>query len=222
MVDSRPLNEVAAGFGIIAEGGEEFINVAYGKNANDAFNNARKSADDEYGHREGYSGEINSVHSFSMGGSKMDIAKARKIADKRLDDMQKRDCECIPVTKAFKHTFDVKFIWHPGDGGIFEIADLIKEIERFRWIPHYGMQPNKKKYSGKIQKYLDNAFEQGASYGGYMDATKDVNVGTKFTLKKSNMKHERNNGQRAGYTVKFTLTYIGKTEAFLFYGVAPS
>jgi len=45
-------------------GAQEFSVYAVAKTPQDAFRKAQREADDYYGHREGYSGQINSKHEF--------------------------------------------------------------------------------------------------------------------------------------------------------------
>lgn len=60
-------------------GSQAFTTYSRGKNVNDAYNRAVEAANDEYGHQEGYSGEINSSGGFR------DITSEFKSSKKSLD-----------------------------------------------------------------------------------------------------------------------------------------
>lgn len=60
-------------------GSQAFTTYSRGKDVNDAYNRAVNAANDEYGHQEGYSGEINSSGGFR------DITKEFKASKKSLD-----------------------------------------------------------------------------------------------------------------------------------------
>lgn len=47
-------------------GAQEFYTCAFGKSAGEAFEKARKQAEQEYGHQEGHSGHINMKHSVEV------------------------------------------------------------------------------------------------------------------------------------------------------------
>jgi len=60
-------------------GSQAFTTYSRGKNVNDAYNRAVEAAEEEYGHQEGYSGEINSSAGFR------DITNEFKSSKKSLD-----------------------------------------------------------------------------------------------------------------------------------------
>jgi hypothetical protein len=60
-------------------GGNYFTNQLSGKSMQDAYNKARENAEEEYGHQEGYSGEINSTYDC------IDVTKLYKSSNKTLN-----------------------------------------------------------------------------------------------------------------------------------------
>lgn len=70
-------------------GSQAFTTYSRGKDVNDAYNRAVNAANDEYGHQEGYSGEINSSGGFR------DITKEFKASRKSLDGFINEQMETL-------------------------------------------------------------------------------------------------------------------------------
>ena len=69
-------------------GSQAFTNYSRGKDVKDAYNRAVEAAEEEYGHQEGYSGEINSSAGFrdvtkEWKASKMSIDKFIETANRQ-------------------------------------------------------------------------------------------------------------------------------------------
>lgn len=83
-------------------GAETFFTTVVGrfKNANDAFKQAKIDAKDYNGHQGGYSGDIQTVYGFSLreDAPRYGTKAFDKWLDKRLDRMDKRECECVEIT----------------------------------------------------------------------------------------------------------------------------
>ena len=68
-------------------GASNYTNYARAKNMNEAYKQCVENADDEYGHQEGYSGEINCSHGF------IDKTNAWKASKLKLEDYINRNCD---------------------------------------------------------------------------------------------------------------------------------
>ena len=102
-------------------GSQSFKTYSRGKSANDAYNRAVEDANDEYGHQQGYSGEINSsggfrdvTSKFKASGKSLDV-----YINERLDSLSKFDgaeAICIeqPVTNNNKIKTQVDHIVEKG------------------------------------------------------------------------------------------------------------
>tara|TARA_R110000772_G_scaffold6250_5_gene21940 strand:- start:1666 stop:2007 length:342 start_codon:yes stop_codon:yes gene_type:complete len=71
-------------------------------NARDAFRQAREEANDYNGHREGYSGDIQTADGFSMrtDNPRFGTQAFYKWEEKQLDKMDKGDCICVELKGA--------------------------------------------------------------------------------------------------------------------------
>lgn len=80
----------------------EVMKIGMYKSANEAYRDACSEADDEYGHQQGYSGEINSTNSIakSNGHPRYGSKVFRKWQDKSLDDMENGELLYIELTKS--------------------------------------------------------------------------------------------------------------------------
>ena len=102
-------------------GSQSFKTYSRGKSANDAYNRAVEDANDEYGHQQGYSGEINSsggfrdvTSTFKASGKSLDV-----YINERLDSLTKfngAEAICIepPVTNNNKIKTQVEHIVEKG------------------------------------------------------------------------------------------------------------
>ena len=68
-------------------GASNYTNYARAKNMNEAYKQCVENADDEYGHQEGYSGEINCSNGFA------DKTNAWKASKLKLEDYINRNCD---------------------------------------------------------------------------------------------------------------------------------
>jgi hypothetical protein len=104
-------------------GSQSFTTYSRGKNVNDAYNRAVEAAEHEYGHQDGYSGQINSSAGFSdmtreFRNSKKSVSLEQFIDD-QLDNLSKFDgaraiCIDEPVTNSNKIKSQVEHIVTPG------------------------------------------------------------------------------------------------------------
>ena len=74
-------------------GSQSFTTYSRGKNVNDAYNRAVESAEEEYGHQEGYSGAINSAGGFADATKEFKASKKSldKFIDEQIDKLTKFD-----------------------------------------------------------------------------------------------------------------------------------
>jgi len=81
-------------------GSQVFTVNSRGMSAREAYNNAVEEANDEYGHQQGYSGEINSTPGFrdATEAFKKSGLSMNQFIEKRLDELSKHDgAECICI-----------------------------------------------------------------------------------------------------------------------------
>ena len=74
-------------------GSQSFTTYSRGKNANDAYNRAVEAAENEYGHQEGYSGEINSAGGYGDATKEFKASKKslNQFIDEQIDKLTKFD-----------------------------------------------------------------------------------------------------------------------------------
>lgn len=74
-------------------GSQSFTTYSRGKDVRDAYNRAVEDAEDEYGHQEGYSGQINSSHGFRDITSEFKNSKKsmNQFIDEQMDKLSKHD-----------------------------------------------------------------------------------------------------------------------------------
>lgn len=102
-------------------GSQSFTTYSRGKDAKDAYNRAVEAAEDEYGHQEGYSGQINSSHGFRDITSEFKASKKsmNQFIDEQMDKLSKHDgarAICIeqPVANTNVTKSQVEHIVTPG------------------------------------------------------------------------------------------------------------
>jgi len=104
-------------------GSQSFTTYSRGKNVKDAYDRAVERAEEEYGHQEGYSGQINSSAGFSDMTNEFRKSKKsvslEKFIDEKLDDLSKYDgarAICIeePVANKNVTKSQVEHIVTPG------------------------------------------------------------------------------------------------------------
>lgn len=84
-------------------GGCDFSNLVVIKgNASKAYSEACEEMNDYNGHQDGYSGDIQTTHGFSMRSDnpRYGTKSFYKWEEKRLDIIGKRECECIEIKGA--------------------------------------------------------------------------------------------------------------------------
>lgn len=81
-------------------GANTFDKIIFGKNASNAYIKAKKEADEEYGHQEGYSGQINSTNSVEQitVDYRYNTKNYNKLVDEKLNNINKRECLLIEIT----------------------------------------------------------------------------------------------------------------------------
>lgn len=87
-----------------------FQKTGRGSNAQEVYKNLVEEAEQEYGHQQGYSGDINSTHGFR------DMSVDFKNSGKKLEDyinirfrgMGSRDCECICIEQPKQNPNKIK------------------------------------------------------------------------------------------------------------------
>lgn len=74
--------------------------IAFGKNYQEAYKNACREAEEEYGHQQGYSGQINSTNHCTLleGPSRVGTKKFIKWLDNYVDTLDKRDVVAFEIT----------------------------------------------------------------------------------------------------------------------------
>ena len=80
-----------------------FSNLVVAKgNASVAYREICEEMNDYNGHQEGYSGDIQTTHGFRMRSDnpRYGTKAFDQWEDKRLDKLNKRDCECVEITGA--------------------------------------------------------------------------------------------------------------------------
>ena len=102
-------------------GSQSFTTYSRGKDAKDAYNRAVEAAEDEYGHQEGYSGQINSSHGFRDITSEFKASKKsmNQFIDEQMDKLSKFDgarsiCIEEPVGNSNKIKTHVENVVTPG------------------------------------------------------------------------------------------------------------
>ena len=84
-----------------------FMEIGYGKDARTAYDDLVEQNEYEYGH-DSYNGTISTTYGFRMARCELDCSsnakwnktrekKAYDLAYERLDNLEKRDCECIDL-----------------------------------------------------------------------------------------------------------------------------
>ena len=88
----------------------KFQHTARGSNPQEVYNNLVQSAEHEYGHQEGYSGAINSTHSYKdvTRDFKSNSKKLQDYINIRFNDMDSRSCECICIEEPKENPNKVK------------------------------------------------------------------------------------------------------------------
>jgi len=104
-------------------GSQSFTTYSRGKSVNDAYNRAVEAAEEEYGHQDGYSGQINSSAGFSditreFRNSKKSVS-IEKFIDEQLDNLSKFDgaraiCIQEPIENKNKTKTQVEHVVTPG------------------------------------------------------------------------------------------------------------
>jgi len=91
-------------------GAETFYTTVVGrfKSPREAFRQAQEDANDYSGHQDGYSGDIQTVNGFTLrkDAPRYNSKAFDKWVEKRIDKMDKRDCECVEIKG--KYFADIK------------------------------------------------------------------------------------------------------------------
>lgn len=122
-------------------GSQQFQTYSRGKSANDAYNRAVEDANDEYGHQQGYSGEINSSAGFRDVTEKFKASgkDLNKYIDERLDVLTKfNGAEAICIEKPVTNTNKIK-----------TQVDHVVEKGTKKWVLKYVVHGS----SGRIGSY---------------------------------------------------------------------
>ena len=102
-------------------GSQSFTTYSRGKSVNDAYNRAVEAAEEEYGHQDGYSGQINSAGGYGDATKEFKASKKSldKFIDEQIDKLTKFDgarAVCIeePVANNNKTKSQVEHVVTPG------------------------------------------------------------------------------------------------------------
>ena len=128
-------------------GSQSFTTYSRGKNINDAYNKAVQAAEEEYGHQEGYSGEINSAGGFADVTKEFKASKKSldKFIDEQIDKLTKFDgarAICIEQPVENKNTIksQVEHIVTPGTKKwvlmYLELTVLSQKEKLLKWLVH--------------------------------------------------------------------------------------
>jgi hypothetical protein len=173
-------------------GSQQFKTYSRGKSANEAYNKAVEDANDEYGHQQGYSGEINSSAGFR------DVTSSFKASKKSLDQymnerldfltkFQGAEAICIeePVTNNNKIKSQVEHVVEKGTK---------------KWVLKYYAQSDYKGLIGKFAKKGDavkaaRKYTEETGNSTYVEMRKDLEKGSTITAR---IKYKKSTNEKDG------------------------
>jgi hypothetical protein len=161
-------------------GSQQFQTYSRGKSVKEAYNNAVEDANDEYGHQQGYSGEINSSEGYSDVTAKFKASKKslNEYINERLDVLTKfegAEAICIeqPVTNNNKIKSQVEHVVEKGTK---------------KWVLKFYAQSNYKGLIGKFNTKGDavkaaRKYTEETGNSTYVEMRKDLEKGNTITAK---------------------------------------